>query len=149
MLIPIFQKITCHNKAYTNQADNELDETRVKANVAHAPATEVGHRSGYPHIFTNFQHFNFGPAEKNADGSPKTLLEIPVFPNGADYQYEKKPKPSPGGFRAIYTRDDKVYLGVISHTGIAAAPEMKNKKGKITQMKVDANPAVGDFHLCS
>ena len=107
---PLTLPLTFTKQAYKCKNGGTVKLSNIKNNLSAAPVAEG--KSGYPHAFQNLQKF---PMDERCHN--KILLEMPIFPNGKNYNFNSKPKEDPGPIRAIFSNPGKLLCNVIAHIG--------------------------------
>ncbi|KAF7305357.1 hypothetical protein HMN09_00787700 [Mycena chlorophos] len=98
----------CSNKSTYDEADiqNACDEALALA----SEGKTVG-EDRYPHVYNDYEKFNFGHAQK-------PFFEFPIMPNGSVYAGQS----SPGADRVVFGSiaadySSAIFCAVITHTG--------------------------------
>ncbi|KAK9847833.1 Guanine-specific ribonuclease N1/T1 [Penicillium brevicompactum] len=106
------------NNSVLSREKNKISQDTVQEQLENAPGPNDATKSGYPHRFKNIRQ-----GEKNerlfdtgSNSSTTSYREYPVMSDGSNYDFDERPKPNPGPFRAI-TNQNKTFKGVIAHDG--------------------------------
>ncbi|KAJ5350668.1 Guanine-specific ribonuclease N1/T1 [Penicillium brevicompactum] len=106
------------NNSVLSREKNKISQDTVQEQLENAPAPNDTRKSGYPHRFKNIRQGEKKERlfDTGSNSSTTSYREYPVMSDGSNYDFDERPKPNPGPFRAI-TNQNKTFKGVIAHDG--------------------------------